>query len=277
MGEVLNMFIAITAALSTVVPAEIARLILAAAVGYTIANRMSGSADDDDENEDEGKEDIEEENDDVKNSIPSMIAFSTDDDESRPALTKSSTLSSMDMSDRLSTSGEPPGKLIRQRSLLIMNEDEEEEEDEMLHILETVLTKRKQRRLSLSEEVGQDEVMSMDDKQRPQLRRPRLTKSQSEYNSSEWKEQTPRPKLLRPQLTKSQSEYNSSEWKEQTRPKARPRLMKAQSEYNSSKWQDQGRESKETQDDIRLTTRRSSLARMPSISFHLGRNRRRSA
>ena len=270
------MFIAITAALSTVVPAEIARLILAAAVGYTIANRMSGSADDDD---DEDEEDIEENHDDdVKNSIPSMIAFSTDDDESRPALTKSSTLSSMDMSDRLSTSGEPPGKLTRQRSLLIMNEDEEEEEDEMLHILETVLTKRKQRRLSLSEEVDQDEVMMMD-KQRPQLRRPRLTKSQSEYNSSEWKEQTPRPKLLRPQLTKSQSEYNSSEWKTQTRPKARPRLMKAQSEYNSSKWQDQGRGSKETQDDIRLTTstRRNSLARMPSISFHLGRNRRRSA
>lgn len=272
MGEILNMFIAITAALSTVVPAEIARLILAAAVGYTIANRMSGSADDDDD-----KEDIEENHDDVKNSIPSMIAFSTDD-ESRPALTKSSTLSSMDMSDRLSTSGEPPGKLTRQRSLLIMNEDEEEEEDEMLHILETVLTKRKHRRLSLSEEVDQDEVMMMD-KQRPQLRRPRLTKSQSEYNSSEWKEQTPRPKLLRPQLTKSQSEYNSSEWKNQTRPKARPRLMmKAQSEYNSSGWQqDQGQGSKETQDDIRLTTRRNSLARMPSISFHLGRNRRRSA
>ena len=52
-GEVPNMFIAITAALSTVVPAEIARLILAAAVGYTIANRMSGSADDDDDEDEE--------------------------------------------------------------------------------------------------------------------------------------------------------------------------------------------------------------------------------
>lgn len=233
MGEVLNMFIAITAALSTVVPAEVVRIILAAAVGYTIANKM-GSRDDD-------TEDIEEEDreDDVKsNVIPSMIAFSTDD-ESRPALAKSSTLSSMDMSDRLSAMSKEPSQRM-------MNEDEEDEEDEMFHILATVLNERKQRRLSLNEEVRAEIMM---DKQ---------TKS-------------------RPRLTKSQSEYNSSEWKDQTRPKARPRLMKAQSEYNSSKWQDQGRGSKETQDDIRLTTRRNSLARMPSISFHLGRNRRRSA
>ena len=99
---------------------EIARVILAAAVGYIVANKMSVTSVATEDNT-KAKEKKTEEG---GNMIPAMISFSNapleaSNTDKRPLLLKSSMQSyDIDESDRCSSvmSVDPPGQLIRQRS-----------------------------------------------------------------------------------------------------------------------------------------------------------------
>ena len=155
--ELLSLFIAMMAIgialclymiLSILPSEEVARIILAVAVGYIAANRIAAvpAAKD-------MKDTSEEENNNVlevevtnENIVPAMIAFS---DESRPALINSSTLSSgesidhhIDDSDRVS--------LIRQRRQSCVDEDEDDHAIPFRIQMESMWHKRQRRMSSLS-------------------------------------------------------------------------------------------------------------------------------
>ena len=100
---------------------EIARIVLAAAVGYIVANKMAVTSVSREDNTEERKITNTEEG---GNMIPAMISFSNapleaSNTDKRPLLLKSSMQSyDIDESDRCSSvmSVDPPGQLIRQRS-----------------------------------------------------------------------------------------------------------------------------------------------------------------
>jgi len=294
---------------------EIVRIVLAAAVGYIVANKMSTtSIETKDNTEEKKKKKTEEEG----NMIPAMISFSQSEAsntvDKRPLLLKSSMQSDdmsedhhvdIDESDRCCSvmSVDPPGQLVRQRSKRM---NDLSEIDPPFHVQAESMWKKQQNVLQnehdeelydrhhSSDSVSSSSVrmiQQMEDiHNRELLRLQRIHQHQASIN-------TGKKKIRRRMSSISWEDTDGEEDEAEAPTKQMPPFL---AKYQSSEQEKEEtykknvaikRGSKQKQDDIRLMlglhsssekstyTRRNSyytLARSPKLSC-LRKNRRKSA
>jgi len=291
---------------------EIVRIVLAAAIGYIVANKkMSNTSVAMNGNTEEKKKitNTEEEG----NTIPAMISFSNasleaSNTDKRPLLLKSSMQSDdIDESDRCSSvmSVDPPGQLVRQRSKRM---NDLSEIDPPFHVQAESMWNKKQTNILQNEhdeEVydrhhSSDSVSSssvrmiqqMEDIHNRELRLQRIHQHQASINTGKKKIQRRRMSSISWEDTDGEEDEAEAPTKQMPPFLAKYQSSEQEKEETYKKNVTNRRGSKQKQDDIRLMlglhssseqstcTRRNSyytLSRPPKLSCLMNSNRRKSA